>query len=58
MKKAKLAKTLCAILITCQFAFIAYLLTNLYPDQFWKAMIGFIILAISLPNALLIFKDK
>lgn len=63
MKKVKLAKALRAILIICQFAFMAYLLTKLfiflYPGQSWQAVIGFAILAdITLSNALLIFREK
>lgn len=63
MEKVKLAKVLCAILIICQFAFMAYLLTKLfiflYPGQSWQAVIGFAILAdIILSNALLIFREK
>lgn len=63
MKKAKLAKALCAILIICQFVFMAYLLTKLfiflYPGQSWQVVIGFAILAdITLSNALLIFREK
>ena len=63
MEKVKLAKVLCAILLICQFAFMAYLLTKLfiflYPGQSWQAVIGFAILAdIILSNALLIFGEK
>ena len=63
MKKVKLAKALCAILIICQFVFMAYLLTKLfiflYPGQSWQVVIGFAILAdITLSNALLIFREK
>ena len=63
MKKAKLAKALYAILIICQFVFMAYLLTKLfiflYPGQSWQVVIGFAILAdITLSNALLIFREK
>ena len=63
MEKVKLVKALCAILLICQFALMAYLLTKLfiflYPGQSWQAVVGFIILAdITLSNALLIFREK
>ena len=63
MKKVKLSKTLWAIRLICQFAFMAYLLNKLFiflcPSQSWQAVVGFIILIdIILSNALLIFRNN
>ena len=38
MKKVKLTKALCAILIICQFAFMAYILSKLSQMQWFEDM--------------------
>ena len=61
MKKEKLLKALCALLILAECVFMSVLLTKLYvflfPGQSWQAVIGYIILFdLALSNFLLIFK--